>query len=127
MTDFLVDSTVHIHWARGFGPAVDWLDGHAIDELNTSVISIAEVYSGASPSQLDQWPSYFRQFKVIGIDEEIAVFAGELRYGLARQGYQIHLPDALIAATAILRAATVVTANAKDFVITGAQVFELSP
>ena len=61
------------------------------------------------------------------VTKEIAILAGIFRYDLARQGRTILIPDALIAATAVATAATLVTANVKDFPLTEVKAIRLSP
>ena len=128
MTVFLLDSTVHIHWIRHERVVLDWLK-EAIandDDLLTSAVSVSEVYAGAHPRELFVWRQYFSGLSVVGVDHGDGVVAGRLRYDLARQGRQLHVADSLIAATALERRATVVTANTKDFAITGVPVLELA-
>ena len=129
MASLLLDTTVHIHWSRGVAAVVDWLKG-AVDEaerISTSSISVAEIYTRAHVSELETWSLYFTAMEVLPPDHNIAVVGGRLRYNLARQGFQIHLPDALIAATALETRSVLVTANAKDFRRTGVQMLELQP
>lgn len=118
----LVDSTVHIQWGRGFAPIPEWLDAHEADGLVTSAVSVAEIYSGVPPEQSERWAAYFQRFQVAGVDHGIAVFAGEMRFRLARGGFQLHFADSLIAATGILNDWPVATSNVKDFAITGVQL-----
>lgn len=129
MTLFLLDSTVHIHWIRNELIVLNWLR-QAIahdDDLITSAVSVSEVYAGAHSHELFVWQRYFNGLTVVGVEHEDGVVAGRLRYDLARQGRQLHIADSLIAATAIERRATIVTANVKDFAITGVPVVVLAP
>jgi predicted nucleic acid-binding protein len=127
LTDFLLDTTVHIHWSRNEAAVVAWLhDAYANGSgLLTSVISVSEVYTRAHPHERSTWESYFRSLQAIPIDSVLAKSAGEMRYRLGRAGRQLHLADSLIAASALARNATIVTANAKDLELTGARVFQL--
>ena len=49
------------------------------------------------------------------ITREIAKEAGRYRYEFSRQGIALSTPDTLVAATAIARGATLITANIRDF------------
>ena len=49
------------------------------------------------------------------VDEAIADQAGRLIYQYARQGIQLSVPDAQIAATALQHNLTLATTNTKDF------------
>ena len=51
----------------------------------------------------------------IPVDEAVADRAGRLIYKYARQGVQLSLPDAFIAATALIRDLTLVTTNVRHF------------
>jgi hypothetical protein len=48
--------------------------------------------------------------------------AGQWRYDFARQGVTLHIADALIAAVAMEEEASLITANLKDFPMSGLQV-----
>jgi predicted nucleic acid-binding protein len=122
---FLLDTTVHILWGRGNPDVAAWLDDHAGEGLHTSAMSVAEVYSGVSAEQRRRWEEYFERIAIEPIDRHTAVFAGQLRYTRARGGFQIHLADSLIAATAILNDWPVVTSNIKDFSVAGASTLQL--
>ena len=56
------------------------------------------------------------------VDGDVADRAGRWVYQYARQGVQLSLPDALIAATAFLHNLTLVTTNPRHFPIPGLQV-----
>lgn len=129
MTQYLLDSTVHIHWIRGEQNIIHWFHeavaaGHV---LCTSAIAVAEIYSRAHPGELTAWNDYFHGLAVLDVGRQEALTAGRLRYDLARRGLQLHLADSLIAATALERQAPIVTANPRDFLITGADVLPLFP
>jgi predicted nucleic acid-binding protein len=111
-------------------PAVTaWLSERrdSLDEVATSVVSVAEVYSRTRPDEESRLVSYFAAMSVLPLRLAEARAGGQLRYALARRGIQLHLADSLIAATAILSGATVVTANEKDFRAVGVAVVHLGP
>ena len=84
-------------------------------EVLISAITVAELYGGvregAERIQLDRFIS---QFEIVPIDTDIARKAGLYRrdYG---KNHSTDTADALIAATAELRQATLVTLNKKHF------------
>jgi predicted nucleic acid-binding protein len=130
MTNFLLDTTVHIHWTRAVPTVRRWLRDAILsdDELFTSVVSVSEVYAGARPGELDPLSFYFHELEVLPVTHSFGVVAGRLRYHLAREGRQLHLADSLIAATAIEARCTLVTANRKDFeAIPGVTVLDGGP
>ncbi len=112
---------------RGVPEVVEWLLARrdSIDEVTTSAVSVAEVYARARPDEERGLGAYFAEMLVIPLRLAEARAAGQLRYALARRGIQLHLADSMIAATAALAGASVVTANAKDFRPTGVDVLEL--
>lgn len=129
MAFFILDSTVHIHWVRGLPAVTEWLSArrNSLDEVATSAVSVAEVYSRTRPDEEGRVASYFAEMLVLPVSLAEARAGGQLRYALARRGIQLQLADSLIAATALLSGATVVTANAKDFRAAGVAVVRLGP
>ena len=69
---------------------------------------------------------YFARMTVYSAGRKEAVLAGELRSDLRARGIQVHLPDALIGATAAARRATIVTANARDLRHLGVPILHLN-
>ncbi len=110
----LVDTDVLIDYLRDRAEAISYLEGLAEAPL-VSVITVAELYAGvregAERAKLD---SFIRAFEVVPVNQEIAV-----RGGLYRRDYikshNVGLADALIAATAEIRQAALVTLNSKHF------------
>lgn len=127
MPSYLLDSTVHIQWARGERTTRDWLRTALVmdDDLLTSAISVSEVYAGAHIGELETLAMYFGEIDVLPVSHDDAVVAGRMRYNLARRGRRLHLADALIAAATLKRRLTLVTANAKDFDGLGIDVLAL--
>jgi predicted nucleic acid-binding protein len=121
----LVDSTVHIQWWRGRQSVVEWLASNAAEDLATSVVSVAEIFTGARREAEARWTAYFSRFHVVPIDEHTARTAGGLRFRLARSGRGLSLSDGLIAAQGLLNDWPVATANVKDFVPTGVRLIEV--
>jgi predicted nucleic acid-binding protein len=124
---YLLDSTVHIQWARGVPTTREWLLTALLgdDDLLTSAISVSEVYAGAHIGELERLAMYFGEMDVLPVSHADAVVAGRMRSNRARRGRQLHLADALIAAPALERKLTVVTANARDFEGLGIDVVAL--
>jgi predicted nucleic acid-binding protein len=75
----------------------------------------------ASPSPVVAWYRLFDVIQVWPILDSDGRAAGEAIYGLARQGFQASLPDAIIAAVARRAGATIVTDNVRGFERLGAR------
>ncbi len=110
----LVDTDVIIDYLRGRADAVSYLEGTIVPML-ISTITVAELYSGVRDGQervaLD---AFIAAFTLVVADENVAVKGGLYRrdYG---KSHGVGLADALIAATAEIHGATLVTLNRKHF------------
>lgn len=111
---FLVDTDVLIDYLRDETVAVSYLESLP-PPLLISAISVAELYAGVREGNerfaLDE---FLDAFEIVPVDEEIAVAGGLYRRGYGKS-HGTGLSDALIAATATLRNATLVTLNHKHF------------
>lgn len=79
------------------------------DDPAYSCVSRAELYSWAEADE-DRIDAFLDPFEEVIVDREIAQQAGRIR-----RDSRIKLPDALIAAAALLTRRQLVTRNAKDF------------
>lgn len=124
---YLVDTTVLIDASRQREPALTWLQA-ALGQrvvVGVSVVSIAEFFAGLRPDERPQWEPFIDEVSHWSVTKDIAIKAGGIQHDLKRQGRTILLPDALIAATAIVHGAVLVTANVKDFAAAGVVIFPL--
>lgn len=114
---FVLDSTVLIDADRRREPALSWFRRalRRPDEVGVSTITLAEFFAGLHPPQRDDWRMLLADLTHWDVTREIAIQAGVIRYDFARRGRTIFTPDALIAATALMMGATLVTANVRDF------------
>jgi predicted nucleic acid-binding protein len=78
-------------------------------------IVIAEVYAGLHPQDRPKAAVLLNTLTFLPTTPTIAQQAGEWRYTFARQGTQLAASDTLVAATAYIHQATIVTANVKDY------------
>ena len=110
----LIDTDVLIDYLRDNPEAVQFLEGDR-RELLISTISVAELYTGiregAERQALD---GFFAAFDLVPVDSSIAQKGGLYRRDYFRS-HAVSLADALIAATASARSATLVTLNRKHF------------
>lgn len=109
----LLDTDIAIEYLRGREQAQQYVD-QLPEPLYMSSITVAEIYAGSRPSELDSIRKFIRTFDVINLTPEIAQ-----KGGLYRKQYKpshgTGLADALIAASAAAIEASVVTFNTKHF------------
>jgi predicted nucleic acid-binding protein len=104
-----------------------WLERNS-ERLYLSVISLMEISYGIAwlrhrqarrkAALLQAWfddVTIFHKSRIIMIDDDVAMRAGQLLATARAGGVEVSAEDALIAATADLRALTVLTANARHF------------
>ncbi len=110
----MIDTDIIIDYMRGQVDAVSYIEGLA-NPLLISVITVAELYSGVREGEerkaLDSFAS---AFELIPVTEAIAVKGGLYRRDY-RKSHNVGLADAIIAASAEVKGATLVTLNDKHF------------
>jgi len=110
----LFDTDVIIDYLRDQTDAVQYLENRP-EILLISSIAVAELYSGLrDQSEREALETFLKAFEVVPINQEIAIKGGTYR----RDYYKSHgtgFADALIAATADIRQAKLVTLNDKHF------------
>ncbi|MHB1420708.1 MAG: type II toxin-antitoxin system VapC family toxin [Bacillota bacterium] len=119
-TKYVIDTNVIIDTMRGTSETVNFMTLMESREFQVlySVIVEAELFSSQLLTEEDK--KDLRQLLKLGVivdvDSEVALKAAELRV-LNRKLYErkMKLPDALIAATALLHSAVLVTRNVDDF------------
>lgn len=110
----LFDTDVLVDYLRGRHEAVDCLES-CEGPMAISAISVAELYVGArDPQERGVLAGFLSVFEVIPVDRAIAERGGLLRREFG-PSHGTGLADALIAATAELSRATLVTLNRKHF------------
>ena len=108
----VIDTDILIDFFRGVALATKFIKEH-IDTIVFSAITETELLSGNicnDPKERENVFHLLSQFQKIPVDNPLVQFAGDVRrnYGLA-------VPDAIIAATALLLNATLITRNIHDF------------
>lgn len=117
----------------------DWIKKHNENLYFISVLTIGEIQSGISKLSLkkneerqkrlilEDWlleeliPRFHN--RILAIDTEVVLTWGRFFGERKQTGLIIPVVDGLIAATAIVHNLTLVTENIKDFIETGARVF----
>lgn len=103
MADILVDTDIFIDHLRG---SAELKPGR--NRLHYSVVTRAELFAGNSATDLVT--QVLAPFWELVVDRPVAERAGRV----ARE-FQLRMPDALIAATALENGLTLTTRNRKDF------------
>jgi predicted nucleic acid-binding protein len=113
----LLDTTVLIDLSKNFGDVLTSLNAAVASGgiLGVCAISVAEFLAGVPVPQRGQWERWIADFEYWDISREAAVLAGVFRFDLARQGRALQIPDALMAATAVVTDSALVTNNVKDY------------
>lgn len=83
------------------------------NQITCSVITVGEIYSGMRKGEEKATKGLLQDLLKEEITEEIAEYAGCLKGNT--KTHQLHLDDCIIAATAILTGATLVTKNVKHY------------
>jgi predicted nucleic acid-binding protein len=110
----LIDTDVIIDYLRGQADAVTYIES-LTNPLLISTVTVAELYSGVREGEeRTALETFISAFELVPVSEEIAVKGGLYRRGYSKS-HKVGLADALIAATAEVRGATLVTLNTKHF------------
>lgn len=117
MTRYLLDTTVLIAQLRGVGGVADLImslhrEGHS---LCTSCVNIAEIERGIQPKERKATEVLLDRLEYLPTTKEAAFRAGRYQREWQRKGRTIHLADALVAGTARVHGAVVITDNDDDF------------
>ena len=117
MAEYLLDASALIDWLKGKPEALDLLAALVAGEhvLGVNAITIAETYSGFSQEEREHEEAFLSSFLYWPIDREMAELAGAYRYKYTRLGQPKSVQDMLMAAHAVRRDATLITANVRDF------------
>ena len=114
--NWLIDTDIAVDYLRGLPQATDFLE-KAMEEsaCYLSTITIAELYAGVREgNERHQLEKFLQAFEIISIDENIAQAGGMYRRDYGKK-YGVGLADAIIAATAEMNNARLVTLNKKHF------------
>ncbi len=113
----LLDTSVAIDHLRGIPPAVSLLNDlvAADEQLLASEIVRFELLAGVRAKEVDALEQFFSVLAWIPVGEEVTRSAGELANRHRRAHRGIDVADYLIAATALLLEAELLTTNVRHF------------
>lgn len=110
----LIDTDVLIDYLRGQPDAVAYIES-LIHPILVSVVTVAELYSGVREgNERTALLTFLSAFEIVPVDEVMATKGGLYRRDYSKS-HNVGLPDALIAATAEVKGAILVTLNKKHF------------
>jgi predicted nucleic acid-binding protein len=121
---YLLDSNTIIDYVARLYPdnTREWFNSIIDEEINVSIVTKIEVLS-FDPDKDDNYPILIELFDVANIfdlSDEIVSTTIKLR-----QKQKIKLPDAIIAATALVNGLSLITRNARDFIkIKGLEIID---
>ena len=116
----LIDTDVLVDYLRGRTEAAAYLEART-EPLLISAITVAELFAGVREGEeIRLLEQFLSAFGIVALSPEIAREGGLYRrdYG---PSHGVRLADALIAATAALRPARLVTLNARHFPMLSAE------
>lgn len=113
----LLDTSVAIDHLRGAPPAVDLLSGliEAEEPLLASEVVRFELLAGVREKEAEALEQFFSALSWVPVGEEVARAAGSLAQRHRRAHSGIDDADYLIAATALLLEAELLTTNVRHF------------
>jgi predicted nucleic acid-binding protein len=113
----LLDTSVAIDHLRGASPAVDLLGGliEAEESLLASEVVRFELLAGVREKEAEALEQFFSAISWVPVGEEVARAAGSLAQNHRRSHSGIDDADYLIAATALLLEAELLTTNVRHF------------
>lgn len=119
MTRYVLDATFLIDHLRYAPEAVMRFQemNESGDESMVTDITVTEVWSGRRAGSEDEIERFLRYIEYVHAGPETARRAGTWRAQARESGRTLGVPDALIAATAFDREATVLTRNIRDFAL----------
>ena len=107
----LIDTNLFVDHLRNYAPAVDFFEH--LNDASFSAITESELLAGTannSAEKRDKLLHFLRRWKKISVDNPLVMVAGDLS-----RNHGIEIPDAIIAASALVHNLELITRNVKDF------------
>lgn len=111
----LCDTDIFIEALKNNRRAIDMLQHIGFENIALSAITVMELYFGAvNKRELTKIKNRLQKLRIFHVSQEICESALDLIERYAKS-HSLHIPDALIAATAICQGIQLLTYNVKDF------------
>lgn len=121
----LPDSNIFVYAANGEPPYAGWIETWITSgKLLISSIVAAEFMSGGTVAERNRFQALIDQLGTLPIDTKIAIQAAQYRRQFQVRDYRLKLPDALIAATAKISRADLVTNNLSHYPMTDIKILD---
>ena len=121
---YLLDTDILIWVLRGKKEIIDKvLNLKDKSALSISVVSVAEIYKNIFPAELTATEDYLQQHIIFEVDWKIAKIAGLYWQQYTKKLKNLSLMDCLIAGTANINNATLVSLNIKHFPMKDIKIF----
>ena len=118
MPDYLLDTGIlirHLRQNPGYQSLLERLAQDGI--ICITSLTRTEIIRAMRDRERKSTYSLLDSLDTLSLDKETADLAGELIRTLRKNGITLHLPDAVIAATAMLNRFDLITTNPKDFLM----------
>lgn len=113
---YLLDTDILIWVLRGRQDIVEYISKLKDDSpVALSVITIAEIYMNIFPSELVNTEEHLHQYITLEVDQKIAKIGGLYWQQYSNKLKNLSLTDCLIAGTANIHNATLISLNLKHF------------
>ena len=115
--DFVIlcDTNVIIEVLKGRHETIREIERIGLDNLGISAVTVMELYFGAlSKRELNKIKNNLQSLQIIHVDSEISEVAVDLVEKYSKN-FHLQIPDAIIAATALVYEIELFTYNLKDF------------
>jgi predicted nucleic acid-binding protein len=111
----LCDTDIFIEALKNNRRAIKMLRQIGFENIALSAITVMELYFGAvNKREMTKIKNRLQQLRIVHVDQGICEEAMDLIERYAKS-HGLHIPDALIAATAICKGIQLLTYNVKDF------------
>ena len=111
----MCDTNIFIHWFNNDKQTIEKLEQIGLDRIAVSVVTVMELIEGVdNKEQLQQLKKKIKHYTIVDFSKEVSELALQLveSYKLS---HNIQIPDAIIAATAVINKIPLFTYNTKDF------------